>query len=941
MSDGKIRISAKILTDGAKKGFELLKQTSAKTAKAIRKDFDDNVQQLDKQSLAIKNLKQQYDLLASGDIAPASLKAMESELKHAQKEAIKLQEILNQQESAIDIQGEIASRAKTKMNTNPNQANTEYYETAKQKLADLVAENAKLGRQFDALNQKCLDLPEKIASIRLNPENSIEAQNLADKIKLLESALNDTEKRTASLKDKLLGLFKLKLGGVFGGKEGELKKNFEGIGSKIDKLKNRITKLAGAAFVFNILRQGLASLASGMKNLISGNADFANSLNQIKVNLMTAFAPIYNVALPAINALMSALSKITGAIAVFISSLFGKTVSQAKNSANALYAQSQALNAVGESAKNAEGALASFDNLEVNDSSKNASNNSGGSGGLDFNNEIVWDEGFLNFLNKCKDVLATLFEPFKVAWTSQGAKVIESLRYALSSVKDLALDIGRTFLEVWSGGLGEQIAENLLGIWLEINLTIGNIAKSIKKAWDENGRGKKLIESILATFNKALELVCKIAEKLKEFALSPEFQTGIEKVFEILTKVFDIIGGIAGTFETAFDINGYDMLIALQGILDEIFSLVDNIAGTIRNWVLSEDFQNAILLVSDAVKFLIEKVREFAEWIAIMYEQYIKPVLEEKIIPAINSIIEAVSKVWEFIKPIIDFIVELLKTYLEPQIHAVCVAIGFIADAFKFVADLISAVVDGDITKAFESFDNLAQGTWDAITGIFSGIDDWFGNIFEQVKEVVGVVWDWMKNAASGAWEGIKQVFGGVANWFGDIFRGAWEKVKQVFSTGGQIFTGIKDGIVNAFTTVVNAIIGGLNKVISVPFNTINGILNGIRNIGILDFKPFQGLWGYNPLAVPQIPKLATGGIAYAPMVAQIGEYAGARSNPEIVTPENLMRQIVREESSSDKSVVIDNLTLVTKIGEETLQKQVIRGIRLEEQMIGRPLFVS
>lgn len=941
MSDGKIRISTKILTDGAKKGFEALKRTSANTVKSMRKDFDSNVRQLDKQSIAIKNLKRQYELLASGDVAPASLKAMENELKHAQKEAIKLREILKQQEPAIDVQGEIVSRAKTKMNTNPNQANTKYYETAKQKLADLVTENVKLGQQFDILNQKCTDLPKKIAQIRLNPETSIEAQNLADKISLAEQEFTHVENRTISLKDRLNKLFNLKISGIFGTAGKGLVKNLEGVGTKVDNLKKRITKLAEVAFVFNIFRQGLSSLADGMKSLLGGNIDFANSLNQIKVNLMTAFAPIYNTVLPAINALMGALSKITGAIAVFISSLFGKTVRQAKDSANALYDQSQALDAVGNSAKNAEGALASFDNLEVNNPSKSASNNSGGSGGLDFNNEIVWDEGFLDFLNKCKNVLATLFEPFKLAWDTKGAKVIESLNYALGNIKDLALDIGRTFLEVWSSGLGEDIANNFLDIWTEINLTIGNIATTIKKAWDENERGKKLVESVLSAFEKVLSLVKKIIEKLKEFALSPEFQTGIERVFGIFTEISGIISGIAEAFGKAFDINGYDTLVALQGIFNEIFGVVDSIAGTLKEWVLSEEFQNAIVLVSDIVKFLAEKVREFVEWIASIYEQYVKPVLEEKIIPAVNSIIEAVSKVWEFIKPIIEFIVELLKTYLEPQIHAVCVVIGFIADAFKFVADLISAIVDGDITKVFEAFGNLAQGAWDAITGIFSGIGDWFGNIFERVREAVGAVWDWMKNAASGVWEGIKQVFGGVANWFGDIFRGAWEKVKQVFSIGGQIFAGIKDGIVNAFKTVVNAIIGGLNKVISVPFNTINGILNGIRNIGILDFKPFQGLWGYNPLAVPQIPMLATGGVAYAPMVAQIGEYAGARSNPEIVTPENLMRQIVREESSSDKSVVIDNLTLITKIGEETLQKQVIKGVRLEERMIGRPLFVS
>lgn len=47
------------------------------------------------------------------------------------------------------------------------------------------------------------------------------------------------------------------------------------------------------------------------------------------------------------------------------------------------------------------------------------------------------------------------------------------------------------------------------------------------------------------------------------------------------------------------------------------------------------------------------------------------------------------------------------------------------------------------------------------------------------------------------------------------------------------------------------------------------------------------------------LPMLASGGIIKSPTIAMIGEYAGASSNPEIVTPESLMRQIVREELGS------------------------------------------
>ena len=115
----------------------------------------------------------------------------------------------------------------------------------------------------------------------------------------------------------------------------------------------------------------------------------------------------------------------------------------------------------------------------------------------------------------------------------------------------------------------------------------------------------------------------------------------------------------------------------------------------------------------------------------------------------------------------------------------------------------------------------------------------------------------------------MKSVFSTVANFFKTVFTNAWTAVKNVFSTGGRIFDGIKDGIVTAFKAIVNAIIGGINKVIAIPFNTINSVLNGIRNINILGVTPFTWVGTIN---VPQIPKLAKGGIIAQPTMAVVGE---------------------------------------------------------------------
>lgn len=189
-----------------------------------------------------------------------------------------------------------------------------------------------------------------------------------------------------------------------------------------------------------------------------------------------------------------------------------------------------------------------------------------------------------------------------------------------------------------------------------------------------------------------------------------------------------------------------------------------------------------------------------------------------------------------------------------------------------------------------EGFRNFWIGLWNGIVKAFNATVDWLGQACQDIGQFFVDAWNWIAgiwNGAgaffSGLWEAIKRPFAAVGSWFKNTFESAWRGVKNVFSAGGQIFNGIKEGIAGVFTTVVNSIIRGINTVIAIPFNTINGILNFIRNISIVGYKPFKGLWGQNPLAVPQIPLLAKGGIVDSATLAMIGE----RGKEAVVPLEN------------------------------------------------------
>ena len=80
-----------------------------------------------------------------------------------------------------------------------------------------------------------------------------------------------------------------------------------------------------------------------------------------------------------------------------------------------------------------------------------------------------------------------------------------------------------------------------------------------------------------------------------------------------------------------------------------------------------------------------------------------------------------------------------------------------------------------------------------------------------------------------------------------------------------------------------------------------------------------------------------------------MGEYAGARSNPEIVAPQSMIREIISEENGEMVSALyqiatqiitaIDGVDLSVSIGDDTIAKAANRGNNAYKKMTGKPLF--
>ena len=197
-------------------------------------------------------------------------------------------------------------------------------------------------------------------------------------------------------------------------------------------------------------------------------------------------------------------------------------------------------------------------------------------------------------------------------------------------------------------------------------------------------------------------------------------------------------------------------------------------------------------------------------------------------------------------------------------------------------------------TDIWNSITQFFQNTWNSITTFFSEaastaiskvteifqkFNDWLSGIFakdwtEQFGIFGNVINAFMQNVQN-IWESIKKIFSGIIDFIAGVFTGDWERAWEGVK---NIFGGIWDGLVALAKAPINGVIGLINGLIS----AINWAINGINSLSVTipDWVPLIGgqTWGFNIPNIPSIPYLAKGGIL-SEGSAIVGE-----AGPELLT---------------------------------------------------------
>lgn len=270
----------------------------------------------------------------------------------------------------------------------------------------------------------------------------------------------------------------------------------------------------------------------------------------------------------------------------------------------------------------------------------------------------------------------------------------------------------------------------------------------------------------------------------------------------------------------------------------------------------------------------------------------IQDAVEVEVTPGMQKVIDFFKKLGGKIKSVTQF----AKEHKEAIRNVIVVVLSFIA-AWLTIKTVI-AIVNG-VQAAISLLSS-------PITGVVLAI----GLVIAAIALCI-IYWDDIKEAGINAWKKIKEWWGIAKTWFKDnvttpvkeFFSGMWDSVTDraenawgkikgfaVNSVNGMISA--VESFVNFFIKGINLLIGGLNKI----------------NVSIPDWVPNIGgnTFGFSISKIPEVtlPRLATG--AVIPPNAEFAAILGdQRHGRNLEAPEGLIRQIVREESGTNLTVIL------------------------------------
>lgn len=407
----------------------------------------------------------------------------------------------------------------------------------------------------------------------------------------------------------------------------------------LSSIRQQLMFLPSMLVVYGLLWNGISSLATGTAQAFEVNKKFAASLETIKDNLLTAFYPIYNYVLPAVNALMSSLEKATSWLAQFTSALTGMSFGAAKSGAQNLKEQVNALNDTSSASSSASKAVkkaneqireenrqnslaVKHQNEQIEESNRQAraevekenaqisASNKAATESYEQQKKAAEDlanslMGFdeLNILdkNQSNDISKpesqakenftaqpTVSSPDSIPTESTdsddaeddtpfapSSSVFDSAANAANRLKKILGELFDPMKEAWADK-GQAVMDAAKYAANELGKDFEDVGKSFMSVWT-NGTGKETMENLLQLVADFLNIIGDIGKAFDEAWRHGNAGTKlIQTIFDSLNDVLILLHDVATSFRQAFNDDNLG-----EQIISNLIKLLTTVASTI------------------------------------------------------------------------------------------------------------------------------------------------------------------------------------------------------------------------------------------------------------------------------------------------------------------------------------------------------------------------
>lgn len=620
----------------------------------------------------------------------------------------------------------------------------------------------------------------------------------------------------------------------------KIKNQIKQWGTGIKSGLSHVLKYVGSLFSLSGIYSRLSSSASSwLSSQNEGAKQLSANIEYMKIAMGSALAPVIQFVTNLIYQLMKAIQSVVYAFSGI--NIFAK-------------ATSSSMNAVGGSAKKAKQEtkqLAGIHNEISNISdNKNSDSNSGSGGTILPNLDLSQMDTQLSPLAQ---KLIDFFAPLKESWDNYGARLIEQLKVTAGQVGGLISSVWGSFENIITNGTVYTSLELILAI-------IGNIAEAFSTAWNYNGNGDAIVQNLANAFNNLLGAINNVVQ-------SEGFQSWLNWCSDKFGEMSEKIASIDW-----------------QPLLNALSDIGQNL-GTIALEILSA--------LVDVFKWLVEN--------PIVAETLIAIAVAISLIATAINIYNMAMEIYNVIMPIATAVSKEFGISISGLIAIVVAIVAVIALVVLAIMNWGTIVewIKEKLGPLGSVVSEVFGMIWDVISTILNFIWSIFSTVFNAIWNIVSPILNAILNV-------ISVVFTAIWNIISPIINKVWETIKFVLSKIQEIWSTIWNTISNIVTTVWNGIWNGIKAVINLILSGIesfvNGTIKGINKLlsGISDVANAAGsLIGLDPINLQintiSLPRLAKGGVLTqaTPLIA--GEYLGARTNPEIVTPQNIMYDTMRK----------------------------------------------